>query len=253
MILWQVVVLAVIQGITEFLPVSSSGHLVILQKLFGFYFAPVAFDVLLHLGSLIAIIFFFRKQLMSLIFNWKDNLKLILLIVIGSIPAGLFGFFFKKSLEQSFNSLKFLGISFLGTAVILFSTKLIQKNKAKKMKEITIMDSLIVGGFQALAIFPGISRSGATITAGLWTGFSSLTAFIYSFFLALPAITGATLLELPKMIEQSGGWQFGLIGMTISAIFSYFAMVTLERVLRSKRFFFFGWYCFFLGLFLIFL
>lgn len=253
--LFQIVVLAIIQGITEFLPVSSSGHLVIMQKLFGFSSAPVAFDVLLHLGSLIAMVIFLRKSLTDLFFKWKKNLDLITLILVSSIPAALFGFLFKKTLEETFNSLTLLSISYLVTALLLFSTKLIQQlldKKEKSLKEVKISDAIIVGLFQALAILPGISRSGATITAGLWSGFSEATAFTFSFFLAIPAIIGASLLEFPKMLNESGSWGLGLLGMAISAASSFFAIKALEKVLKGKKLFLFGWYCLILSLFLLF-
>jgi len=252
--IFQVVILAIIQGLTEFLPVSSSGHLVIMQKLLGFPFAPVAFDVLLHFGSLIAIVIFLRKSLVDLVFKWKKNLDLITLILVGSIPAAFFGFLFKKPLENSFDSLRLVAISYLVTAILLFSTKLFQPQldkKEKSLKEVKILDAVKVGLFQALAILPGISRSGATIVAGLWSGLSATAAFTFSFFLAIPAILGASFLEFPKMLEQSSGWGFGLLGMMISAVTSYFAIKALEKVLQYKKFFLFGWYCLSLCLLLL--
>jgi len=193
---------------------------------------------------------------MDLVFKWKKNLDLITLILVGSIPAALFGFLFRKTLEETFNSLTLLSISYLVTVLLLFSTKLIRAGKGdkkeKSLKEVKILDAVVIGLFQALAILPGISRSGATIVAGLWSGLSASAAFTFSFYLAIPAILGASLLEFPKMLEQSGGWGLGLLGMVISAVTSYFAILGLEKVLKSKKLFIFGWYCLVLAILLLF-
>ena len=129
---FQVLVLSLVQGVTEFLPVSSSGHLVIFQKLFGLKEAPILFDVLLHVGTLVSIIFYFRKSLFTLLKFGKNDIKLIALIILGTVPAVLVGFLAKNQVEAAFNSLKMTGISFLITAIFLFSTKLINNLKIKK-------------------------------------------------------------------------------------------------------------------------
>jgi len=251
MSIWQVIILAFIQGVTEFLPVSSSGHLVIFQKALGFTKPPVAFDVLLHLGSALAILFFLRKEIFKLLKDWQKNLNLFSLLVISSIPAGVVGILFKKELESTFNSLKILGISYLITAVLLFSTSFIKGRKEKRFGQITFSDSIIVGFFQAAAILPGVSRSGSTIIGSLWCNLSTETSFIFSFLLAIPAILGASLVEVPEMFHQDGQLGFGAIGMMISVFVSYIALVILEKVLKSKKLYLFGWYCLILAIYII--
>jgi undecaprenyl-diphosphatase len=177
----QVLILSLVQGITEFLPVSSSGHLVIFQKLFGLNEAPILFDVLLHIGTLISIVFYFRKSLFSLLKFEKNDIKLIALIVFGTIPAMFVGFLAKDQIEAAFNSLKMTGISFLITALFLFSTRMVSRliKVNKGLSGITWLDALIVGIFQAIAILPGVSRSGSTITGSLWRGLSNKAAFVF--------------------------------------------------------------------------
>lgn len=247
---WQVFSLAVIQGLTEFLPISSSGHLVVLQKFFGFSEPIVAFDVLLHLGSLVAILFFFRKQVKELVFNWQENSRIILLIILGSIPAGLVGFFLKKPLERFFSSIQLLAFSYLVTSLLLFSVKFIKGKERGSLKEISLFQALVVGLCQALAVLPGISRSGATIISGLWLGLSAKTSFVFSFLLAVPAIIGASFLELPAMAKQAGGCGLALLGMMTSAVTSFLAIAALERVLQTRKLPLFGWYCLILSFYL---
>ena len=161
------------------------------------------------------------------------------------------GILFKKELESTFNSLKILGISYLITAVLLFSTSFIKGRKEKRFGQITFSDSIIVGFFQAAAILPGVSRSGSTIIGSLWCNLSTETSFIFSFLLAIPAILGASLVEVPEMFHQDGQLGFGAIGMMISVFVSYIALVILEKVLKSKKLYLFGWYCLILAIYII--
>lgn len=248
--LFQVTVLATIQGLTEFLPISSSGHLVIFQKIFGFSKAPVAFDVFLHLGTVLAILAYFKKRIMDLIFSWRKNLNLIFLILVGSFPAGLIGILFKKHLEATFNSLSVVGISYLISAVLLFSTYFIRAKSKKKINQISRIDSLFVGMFQALAILPGVSRSGSTIVAGLWRNFLPPAAFYFSFLLAIPAILGATALEMKELVFGDS-FGLGIFGIVISGIVGYYTLNFLEKILDKKRCYLFGWYCLILAILLI--
>lgn len=251
--LFQTIVLSIVQGITEFLPVSSSGHLVIFQKLFGLQEAPILFDVLLHVGTLISIVFYFRKSLLEFFNLKKENTKLIGLIILGTAPAVLVGFLAKDQIEIAFNSLKMTGISFLITAIFLFSTKLINNVKAKKeLVDVTWIDALIVGIFQAIAILPGVSRSGSTITGSLWRGFSSKAAFIFSFYLAILAIFGAAVFKIKDIISYSSNELiYGLVGLLVSAVVGYFALKFLEGILKSAKLWYFGFYCLILGLLLL--
>jgi undecaprenyl-diphosphatase len=251
--LFQTLVLAFVQGVTEFLPVSSSGHLVIFQKLFGLTEAPILFDVLLHVGTLISIVFYFRKSLFTLLKFEKNDIKLIALIILGTVPAVLVGFLAKDQIEAAFNSLKMTGISFLITAIFLFSTKLINNVKAKKeLSDLTWIDALVVGIFQAIAILPGVSRSGATITGSLWRGLSSNAAFVFSFYLAILAIFGAAVLKIKDVASYSPNELiFGFIGLVVSSFVGYFALKFLEGILKSSKLWYFCFYCLGLGIILL--
>lgn len=240
-----------VQGLTEFLPVSSSGHLVIFQKLFDLKEVSLAYDVLLHLGSVLAILIFLRKEILNLILNFKKNLNLIVLIIIASFPAGFIGIIFKKRFESFFNSLLAVGFFYLITAGLLFSTKFIKDKKKKSLKEINFFNALVIGFSQALAILPGVSRSGATIVGGLWQGLSAEAAFNFSFLLSIPAILGATLLEIPEMLQTENNLFSSFVGIMISVLTSYVSLRILQRVLKSKKLDLFGWYCLILAVLLI--
>lgn len=248
----RVIILAVVQGLTEFLPVSSSGHLVVLQKIFGFSQAPVLFDILLHVGTLGAIVFYFRRELAQILSGLaqkkKESVNTLMLILIGTIPAAIVGILFQKQIELTFDSLKIVGMAFLITAVFLFSTKL-RKNQNRQFNQLKWQDAIFVGIFQGLAILPGISRSGSTITAGLWRGVGRETAFTFSFYLAIPAILGALILKSSELLVYSSTeiiW--GLTGMVIAGIVGFFTLRILEKTLKSTRFFWFGIYCLVLGI-----
>ncbi len=182
--------LGVIQGLTEFLPVSSSGHLVLVQKLLPNFSQPgVTFDVFLHLGTLLAVFIYFRRKIWQIIFDSAY----IKLLFVGSLPAFIIGFAFRDLLEDSFSvGGIFLALQFLITAIFCFLTDYKKGSKTK----ITTRDSLWIGLAQAFAILPAISRSGATIFTGATLGINKKEAATYSFILSVPAIIGANALEL---------------------------------------------------------
>lgn len=242
-IFFRVVLLGIVQGITEFLPISSSGHLAIFQKYFGFQKQMVAFDVFLHLGSVLAILVFLRKKIFQLIINWRKNLRIFFLLFLASIPVGIIGFLLKKQIEEIFLQTKLIAASFLITAGLLFSTKFVKEQKEKSLKEIKLLDSFLVGIFQALAILPGVSRSGATITGGLWVGFSSETAFYFSFLLAVPAILGATVMKFPELVLTGIKPVEILLALLISSFTSYLSLNLLTNFLKEKKLYLFGFYC----------
>lgn len=240
MSLLQSLLLGLIQGLTEFLPVSSSGHLVIFQHLFQLSEPPVVFDILVHLATSLAVIVVVFDSLI------KINLKQIKFIVLASIPAAILGLFLNSQIETLFSSLKLVGFTLLGTSAILFSTKLI---KTKKIKKLNFKNTFLIGLSQALAIFPGISRSGSTIVTGLHTGLSPKTAFNFSFLLSLPAIFGAQLLQLNKLVNLSPPQFPNLIVGFISAFISgFFALKLLKKFVTNSKLHYFGYYCLLLGL-----
>lgn len=241
----QAAILAVIQGLTEFLPASSSGHLVILQKLFNFSEPPVLFDILVHVGTLGAVVIYFRKELV------KISRQTVWLILLGTVPAAIFGLFLQNHIEQIFNSLKLVGLSLLVTAGFLFSTQKL-KSFNRQFNKLNWKDALFVGAFQALAILPGISRSGSTIVSGLWRKFNRETAFRFSFYLAIPAILGALILQTPDLIYSPCAYlSQGILGMLIAGVVGYGALRILENILLQAKLWLFGLYCLFLSLLLL--
>ncbi len=253
---WQTIFLAFLQGVTEFLPISSSGHLAVFQKLFNLG-TPVIFDIFVHLGTLLAIVFFFRQKLgkilKGLFIKEKDSWKIFWFLVVGSLPALLVGLFLQKHIELIFNSLRLIAFSFLLTGVLLISTKFLKVKRKKKLFSLKWLDALFVGLFQALAILPGVSRSGSTIAGGLMRNFKQETAFQYSFFLAIPAILGALALQIPDLKNQSFLFlSQSFLGMLVAFGVGFFALKILKKVLLNSQFWLFGFYCFLVG-FLLFL
>jgi len=239
--LFKAVFLGIVQGLTEFLPVSSSGHLVIGQKLLGFKQPPVFFDVLVHLGTLAAVLFFFWSEFK------KINLTKIWLVAGGTIPALIVGLLLNNYTETIFNSLTLVGVCLLVTAVLLFSTRKMKKEKLD-FSQLKFSQAFIIGCFQALAILPGISRSGSTVVAGLGQGLKRRSAFAFSFYLAVPAMIGALVLQLPQICANSGQLELGLVGMLTAAFSGFLSLKMLEKTVLKGKLFYFAFYCLFLGL-----
>lgn len=235
--IFQTIILAITQGVTEFLPISSSGHLAVLQILWNLPKTSITFNVLLHFGTLGAILAVFWREIKEIFDN--RNWQLIKLIIIGTIPAAIFGFFFQTKIESLFFSLKFIGLSFLITASFLLLTKF---SKAQK-DTISWSDALIIGIAQAAALFPGISRSGFTISAGLLRKLKPEIAYRFSFLLALPVISGAVILQLPALIQQGeNSYLLGGIGMLISFFVGIIGLKILEKILKRGKYFWFSLY-----------
>lgn len=251
----QAIFLAIIQGLTEFLPISSSGHLVIFQKLFGLN-PPVLFDILVHVGTLGAIIVYFLKPLL------KISKHTLLLVIIGTIPAMVVGLFLQTYINQIFDSLRLVGIALLITAGLLLVSKrfkLLNRRFKPARQSLALkalaggypkwQDALFVGIFQALAILPGVSRSGSTIVAGLARKLDRETAFRFSFYLAIPAILGALALQIPDLIGgQVNYLSQGILGMIIAGAVGYEALKILEKTLLGAKLWLFGIYCLVLGI-----
>lgn len=245
----QAIFLGAVQGITEFLPISSSGHLVIFQKIFDFSQAPVAFDTLIHFGTLIALLIFFRNYFKRII----TDPRLLFLLFLGTIPIVIVGFLLREEIHAIFNSLFLVGISFLVTAAILFSTffweKKQKKGNSKNLRQITSKNSVIIGLFQALSILPGVSRSGSTIGAGLIQDIEKEDAFNFSFFLGIIAILGATIIQLPEISSfNSGELVNGILGFVCSVVVGFVSLKALKKVVIGGKFYYFGFYCLVLGI-----
>lgn len=249
--IFQSIILGIVQGITEFLPISSSGHLVLFQKLFGMQEPPIFFDTLIHFATILAVVFYLRKEIWSILkgLNRKENQRLVTMLFLATIPAVIVGFSIKDEIDEIFNSLSLLAISFLITSFILFLTKFFEKDK-KDMVKITWVDSLFVGIFQALAILPGVSRSGSTISAGLFRGLDRISAFKFSFLMAVPVILGAMVLQLAYVDINS--MQNNLIqnflGFTAALISGFLSLKLLEIITVKGKFHYFSFYCLALAL-----
>lgn len=258
----QVIILGILQGITEFLPISSSGHLVIAQKLFGIKEPPIFFDILVHFGTLSAVFFYFRKEILGLCLGLarkeKESINFFGLIIIGTVPIAVVGYLLKDSIEVIFNSLTLVGFAYLGMALILFLTRkkmnvfqgrsLESKKPSEGIRRIGMLDAVFIGLFQALAILPGISRSGSTISAGIFRNIDRESAFRFSFFLIIPAVLGALILEISNGgLVELRVFEAGIIGFVVSAFVGFLSLGILRRVLVSRKFFLFGFYCLILG------
>ncbi len=251
MLIIQSIILGIIQGITEWLPVSSSGHLVIFQKLFGLN-VPVFFDILLHLGTLLVVFIFFWKDIIQLT---KTTLKrdfkseygqLSIFILLGSIPTAVIGLIFHEIFVSFFSNILVVGIALIATGALLFFC---ERHGGKK--ELTAKDSLLIGLAQGVAIIPGISRSGSTIGVGLLRGIERDKLIRFSFLLSIPAIIGATIFEAKSVVWNDFELLPVLVGVIMSAILGYFSLKFLVGVVKKRSLKWFSWYCWVLGVGLI--
>lgn len=242
------IILGIIQGITEWLPVSSSGHLVIAQHYLGIG-ENLALDIMLHIGTLLVVLWIFRKDILQIINSlirfiktrkFDKHSKLALYVVAGSIPTGLIGILLNDYIESAFSSLVAVGIALLITGTLLWSTRY-----AKKKGSLGVKESLIIGLAQGAAIFPGISRSGSTISTGLLLGVDRETAARYSFLLFIPAAVGALILQLDEFqaVDVSG-----MVAGTLAAmVVSYFVIDMLLKIVRKGKLYWFSYYCWLAG------
>jgi undecaprenyl-diphosphatase len=246
--LFESIVLGIIQGLTEWLPVSSSGHLVMAQEFFGLD-VPLVFDVMLHVGTLIVVVTVFRNDILRILealfktgFDTDDG-RMGFFIFVGSIPIAIIGFLFHDIIESFFSSLVVVGFSLLITGTVLFLSE-------KKMgnKKVGFLDSLLVGFAQAIALIPGISRSGLTVSAGLLRKINKETAFNFSFLLSIPAVFGATLFELKDMIKGNFDVLPFLVGVLISMIMGYTSLKLLRKIVLDERMHLFAYYCWIVGM-----
>ena len=241
--LFSALFLSVVQGICEWFPVSSSGHLAILHNLFGFQ--SLSFDVFLHLSSLLAVFVIFWKDIFKLLdIRKKENLRYILMILIGIIPAGIIGVLFKDIIEGFFSSILYLGIFFIISGIIVYSTKFFNEKRNK----IGWADSLFIGVFQAVALLPGISRSGATISSGIFRGLSKEQLVKFSFIMAIPLVLGASLLELKDFAANDISYSLLFLSFIVTFVVSLFTIKVLIKIIKSDRFYLFGVYNFIIGI-----
>ncbi|MBI4177849.1 undecaprenyl-diphosphate phosphatase [bacterium] len=266
MTLWIALVLAVIQGVTEFLPVSSSGHLAVAQVWLGFSNPPLAFDIVLHLGTLVAVLAVYRRDVADMAgelvhpgrwlkADWRSDSpgKLLLLILIACVPTAAIGFGLKSAVEAAFSDLRAVAFGFLAGGLIMGAT-VFRKTRDRSLAQMGIWDAVFIGLLQGAAIFPGVSRSGATISAALILGLRPDLAARFSFLLFIPAILGATLLEARDIAGELGsGVNLALYAgsAAVAGAVGVLAIRVLLKILQSAKFHYFALYCAALGLALL--
>lgn len=230
MSLLQLLVLSIIQGVAEFLPISSSGHLNLTQFIFSLQ-PSLTLDIFLNTATLFSVLFFFRHKIKYFFNNFP-------FIIIGSLPAAFIGFFFKSEIDKIFSTINLLPLFFLITSVLVLATKFLKSNDQK----ITPLLALIIGFFQALAILPGVSRAGSTIFAGLLLGLSPLNAFNFAFCLYLPASIGAIFLSL-RDLTSNGFFNLNYFFIfLVTLVVGFFSLSFLQKALQSKKYYLFGFY-----------
>ncbi len=265
----EAIILGIIQGLTEFLPVSSSGHLVLFQKLFGLKEAELFFDVCVHLGTLLAVMVVFRQEIKNIILalmrfisstgpkknilqkiESDPDLKMALLIVIGSIPTAVLGFLFRGIADRLFASAFLAGLMLMVTGLLLWLTRwAATRVEQPGADRLTPKNALIIGVVQGLAIIPGISRSGSTISIALLLGIRREMAARYSFLLSIPAIIGAGLLSFKEGLSQTDqAIQISLLGAVAAALVGYGALKSLLHVVKKGRLHLFAPYCWMTGI-----
>ena len=222
----EILILAAVQGISEFLPISSSAHLILVSNFYSFKTNSLLIDISLHLGSLVAIIFYFKKDL----FDLKNNKKLLYLILVGSIPLIIFGYVLHATeLIYHLRNMKIIAITTLFFAFILFFSDQQKSNKNISM-DLSLKSILFIGLFQILALVPGVSRAGITITAARFLKFNRFDSSKIAFLLSIPALAGASLLGLKDALQQSIDFSLTLIlGVIFSFIFSF---ITIKYFLQ---------------------
>lgn len=256
--------LGLIQGIAEFLPISSSGHLSIIQNLFGLDYAEeehLLFDVLLHLGTLFSVCIAYKNDLKAMIKDCSDvltgktatagdegrlkpSIRNVILIIVATIPL-VFILPFNSKIEQLYYNTPFISFALIITGLLLFVCGKFTEGR-KNARTATVLDAFIVGVAQAIATIPGLSRSGTTITVGISRGFRRSFAVQFSFLMSIPAVLGSVILTLFKAIGTGIVWAnvpAYIIGMIIAGIVGYFSIMLLRRLLKSNSFNGFAYYC----------
>jgi undecaprenyl-diphosphatase len=260
------ILLAVIQGLTEFIPISSSGHLAVTQYLLKFQEPPVAFDVVLHIGTLVAVVIYYRKDLLAMLKavgtpsnlwhpGWQTDspVKLLYLLVLASIPTALMGFLLKSRVESAFSDMQNVAAGFLINGfLMIFPLK--PRARLRDLSQMTTRDALIIGSMQGVSLYPSISRSGATISAALMLGVQPSLAGRFSFLLSIPAILGAALLEsgaIRNQIQTGSALMFYLLCGCIAGVIGYLSIQPLMKILQSFKLYYFSYYCWAVGIALL--
>ena len=261
---WQAIILGIIEGITEFLPVSSTGHLTITQKLFGMQLddpSLTAFTVIIQIGAIVAAIVYFWSDIWRVLTAWWKGLwsskhrknfdyKYGWAIIIGSLPIAVIGLLFKDQIETTLRSLWFVAIGLIGWSVVMWLADRIGQKATRVEKDVTWKDTLAIGAMQCLALIPGVSRSGATISGGLFRKFDRVSATKLSFFLGIPALFAAGVFQSIAQyqhISNGVGWGDTILAGVVSFIVGYISIAWLLKFVSSNNFSVFIWYRLLLG------
>jgi undecaprenyl-diphosphatase len=258
--LFNAIFLGLLQGATEFLPISSSGHLALAEYFLGIQEAGLSFDVALHLGTLLGVMIYFRRDFILMFQAFvrphsgreEDNQHhrhLFLCICVGTIPAVVAGFLLKDAAETVFRTPVLIASTLAGAGLLLLLADTLGRLQ-RSIKTVGLADAVVIGLFQALALMPGVSRSGITMTAGLMRGMNRMAAARFSFLLSAPIILGAGIYNLPGIIRQGsepGQLVFYLAGFAAAAVSGYLVIAFLLRFVQSHSFAVFAYYRFVLA------
>ncbi len=261
------IILGILQGLTEFLPVSSSGHLALVQHFYpGDIETDILLDILLHVGTLFVVLLYYRKDILALCLaalsyrpggRHSDDAasqqriqhqKMIMLIILGSIPTAIIGIGLQSTIKASFSSLTMVGVALLITGTVLYIADTVKLSSPSR-QTLSYKDALIIGTIQGIAIFPGISRSGSTISAGILLGIERKIAAKFSFLLSIPAVVGAVILEGKELatLAQTPHLLPYMLAAIVAFITGYFAIAALIRLVVQKKLSWFSWYCWAIG------
>jgi undecaprenyl-diphosphatase len=235
---FQAIVLGAVQGLAEFLPISSSAHLILVPWLLKWQDPGLAFDVALHMGTLLALLIYYRDDWIAMVRSvaggQSAERRLLQLLIVASVPGAIIGLALEKQAETTFRSPMLIAIAMAVLAVLLWLFDKLSPQK-RTMSEMTYWDALVIGFSQALAIIPGVSRSGATITMARAVGVERGDSANFSFLMATPIIAGAGLVEARKLIHEGLDWSVGL-GFISAAIFGLIAIAFLIRYVRTRNY-----------------
>ena len=247
----EVTILALLQGVAEFLPISSSGHLVIAQNVLGVNESGMRLDVFLHLGTLVAIVVYYWRTILHLaVPRRKEDLVYVAKIIISALPAVLFYFSFRGWIDSLFENAKMVGALLMFTGAVVLGTRYLPRGG----RDVSFLRAIMMGAAQAIALLPGVSRSGMTIASARAGRVDAAKAAEFSFLMSAPLIAGASLLELVKSFSSATpaqgaiGWPLTLYGAAVAAVTGYFSLALLVKTLRGKGFWLFGAYCLAAGL-----
>lgn len=244
----QAVVLGILQGLTEFLPISSSAHLRIFPELFGWGDPGAAFTAVIQIGTELAVLIYFREDIWRIGSAWAKSLfrpeyrghldaRMGWFIIIGSLPIVVLGILLKDVIERDFRNLWIIGTTLIVLGIVLGIADRVGRTD-KKIKEISLRDAVLMGAAQAMALIPGVSRSGATLSMGRFLGYDREAATRYAFLLAIPAVVGAGLFELPEISggDNDYGWGPTIVATVVSFAVGYAAIAWLLRYVSTRSY-----------------